>query len=76
MKGKEKTLYYAVSRRGQGNIYVEMPERDEKWGLWKGHLEGCYISVVCDMEANGLIKLPPITFDDDPVELKLSITYG
>ena len=69
-----KKLWYAVSRRGQGNIFTDLPERDEHFGIWKGHIEGCYSSVVCDMEQCGLIELPDITWKNDPVELMLSIT--
>ena len=76
MKAKSKTLYYAVSRRGQGNIYTEKPEREEHFGIWAGHIEGCYQSVVSDMECEGVVELPDIRWEDDPVELKLTITNG
>ena len=75
-KEKVKLLWYAVSARGQGVIFTDKPERVDKLGLWSGTIEGCYCSVVADMEANGLVELPEISYKDDPVELKLSISHG
>ena len=76
MKEKVKKLYYAVSARGQGVVFTDKPVRVKKMGCWSGTIEGCYCSVVADMEAEGKLKLPSLKYDNDPVELKLSITYG
>ncbi len=77
MKEKVKKLYYAVSARGQGVVFTDRPVRVKKMGCWSGTIEGCYCSVVADMEAEGFLKLPDkLKYDDDPVELKLSISYG
>lgn len=76
MKKIEKTIWYAVSSRGQGVIFTEKPSRLKKIGVWAGKIEGCYCSVVADMEAEGLLKLPSLTYSDEPIELKISISYG
>ena len=76
MKTKSKTLYYAVQPHGQGVIYTDRPSRSKKFGCWIGHIEGCYCSAVMDMEAEGLIELPNLKYDDDPVELKLTLEHG
>ena len=73
---KYKKLYYAVSSRGQGVVFTEKPERKANLGLWSGRIEGCYCSVVADMETEGLLKLPRMTYSDEPVELKLDVNYG
>ena len=75
-KEKVKLLYYAVSARGQGVIFTDRPVRVEKIGCWSGTIEGCYNSVIADMEANGMVELPELNYKDDPVELKLSVSYG
>ena len=66
-------LWYAVSGRGQGNVYISRPERDEHFKIWKGRLEGCICSAVCLMDADGEAELPRLTWDDEPVELELSL---
>ena len=73
---KAKTLYYAVSRRGQGVVFTDMPVRVEKLGIWSGTVEGIYNSVVADMEADGYVQLPDLKWSDEPVELKLTISDG
>ena len=73
---KAKTLYYAVSRRGQGVVFSDKPERVEKIGIWSGTIEGIYNSVVADMEAEGFLELPNLSYKDEPVELKLTISDG
>lgn len=73
---KPKKLYYAVSTRGQGVVFTEKPERVEKIGVWSGKIDGCYCSVIADLEAEGLLRLPKMTYSDAPVELTLTVNYG
>lgn len=73
---KPKKLFYAVSARGQCVVFTDKPERVEKIGVWSGRIEGCYCSVIADMEAEGLLRLPKLTYSDEPVELKLTVSYG
>ena len=73
---KPKKLYYAVSSRGQGVVFTQKPERVDKIGVWAGKIEGCYCSVVGDLEAEGLLRLPNLSYSDEPVELKLTVSYG
>jgi hypothetical protein len=73
---KTKKLFYAVSARGQGVVFIEKPERVEKIGVWAGKIEGCYCSVIADMAAEGLLRLPLMTYSDEPIELKLTVSYG
>lgn len=74
-KGTKK-LYYVKSRRGQGVVYTDKPRRREDLGVWAGKIEGIYCSLVDDMESRGLLKLPPLTYDDEPIELTLTLSYG
>lgn len=67
-------FYYAVSGRGQGNVFTSYPVRDEHFKLWKGHIEGCVSSLVYLMSANGDIELPPLTWQDEPVAYEITIS--
>ena len=67
------TLYYAVGVGGQGRIFKEMPIRDTERSVWVGDSDGFLVMVVARMEALGFV-LPKITWEDAPVELKLSLT--
>ena len=66
-------IWYAVSSRGQGNVFTSYPVRNSHFNIWTGHIEGCVSSLVCLMAAEGDIELPVITWKDDPVELELTI---
>ena len=66
-------IWYAVSGRGQGNIFTSYPVRDEHFHIWKGHIEGCVATLVCLLAANDEIELPVLTWNDDPVELEINI---
>lgn len=67
------TLYYAVGVGGQGRIFAEMPSRDIDRNVWIGNSDGFLVMVVARMEALGFV-LPKLTWQDEPVELKLSLT--
>ena len=71
--GRHITLYYAVGVGGQGRIFAEMPSRDTERNVWVGDSDGFLVLVVARMEALGFV-LPKITWEDAPVELKLSLT--
>ena len=71
--GRHITLYYAVGVGGQGRIFAEMPRRDTESNVWVGDSDGFLVLVVARMEALGFV-LPKITWEDAPVELKLSLT--
>jgi hypothetical protein len=71
--GRHITLYYAVGVGGQGRIFAEMPRRDTERNVWVGDSDGFLVLVVARMEALGFV-LPKITWEDAPVELKLSLT--
>ena len=73
---KSKKLWYAVSKRGHGMVYTTKPDRHEFLGVLRCNIEGCYCSVVADMEASGFLRLPQLTWNDEPVELNLTITHG
>ena len=73
--GRHITLYYAVSRSGQGRIFAELPIRDPQLETWVGDSDGFLVLVVARMEALGFV-LPKISWDDTPVELILTLDYG
>lgn len=71
---KTITVFFAVSGRGQGNVYLERPERNDKLKIWVGPLDGCISSFVSMMEADGL-ELPPLKWDDDPYPITITTGY-
>lgn len=68
----KKRVFYAVSKSGQGRIFTTLPERDEHWGMWLGESVGCISTLFMLFLSDGL-QLPTITWEDEPVELELSI---
>ena len=73
-KSHRITLYYAVAESGQGFIFIGEPWRDCAVNTWRGELDGNVIMVVSRFEALGFV-LPRITWEDEPVKLKLSLAY-
>lgn len=69
-----KTLYYAVSKGGQGRIFTSLPIRSEHWGMWLGEGIGAISTVFMIFESEGL-EVPDITWKDEPVEVELSINF-
>jgi hypothetical protein len=71
-----KTLkcYYAVNSGGQGYVYQFPPRRDVGRGAWCGQGSAWLASLLCRMESIGF-EMPRVTWDDEPVELTLSLTY-
>ncbi len=74
-KSHRMPLYYAVSESGQGFIFIGEPWRDYTVNTWRGELDGNVIMVVSRFEALGFV-LPKISWEDEPVELTLSLAYG
>lgn len=72
-KSHRMTLYYAVSASGQGRIFAELPIRDTDRNVWVGNSDGFFVMVVARMEALGFV-LPKISWEDEPVELTLSLS--
>jgi hypothetical protein len=71
-----KKIWYAVSRKGQGRVFTSKPTREERLGVWVGESVGCISMTVMLMESEGLIEFPPMTWKDEPLELKLELGYG
>ena len=69
-----KKIWYAVNGRGQGRVFTTKPERNEHWKLWEAESIGSISMVVMIFESEGLLTLPELTWNDEPVELELSIT--
>lgn len=67
-------IWYAVNGRGQGRVYTSLPERDNHFKVWLAESVGCISMTVMLFESNGELVLPDLKWDDDPVELELSIT--
>lgn len=67
-------LYYAVSGSGQGRVFTTLPERDEHFKVWLGESIGAISTIFLLSESEGM-KVPDITWKDDPVELELSIKF-
>jgi len=67
-------IWYAVNGKGQGRIFTSLPVRNDHWKLWEAESVGCVSMTVMMLESNGELVLPDLKWDDDPVELELSIT--
>lgn len=65
-------LWYAVSGTGQGLVFLDKPQRDDKWKRWLGHIEGCVSQTVCLIESNGF-RLPSLKWSDEPIMLELTL---
>ena len=72
---KTLTLYYAVNKNGQGVIFFDLPFRDVQRGKWIGLVSFSLMAIFYRMENFGF-ALPDKTWEDEPVELKLSLSYG
>ena len=70
----EYKLWYAVSMQGQGRVFTSKPVRERKSGLWRGESVGWISLFVMKMETAGF-RLPAISWDDEPVEIKLTLSY-
>lgn len=68
----KRSIWYAVSKSGQGRVFTTLPVRNPHWGIWEGESVGCISTLFMIFEADGL-ELPNLTFKDEPVELELSI---
>lgn len=71
---KELEIFYAVNKSGQGVIFEDEPSRDTILEVWVGQYNGSVTMVVARMESLGFV-LPKITWEDEPVKLKLSLAY-
>lgn len=71
---KELEIFYAVNKSGQGCVFEDEPSRDTVLEVWVGQYNGSITMVVARMESLGFV-LPRITWEDEPVKLKLSLTY-
>lgn len=68
-----KTIYYAVNRDGKDVFFISPPERVERNGIWVGNIVPCISRTILIMVEEGF-RLPEITWKNDPVALKLSIS--
>ena len=68
-------IYYAVSKQGQGRIFTSMPVRLEDFGLWDGESNGRVSMFVLEMIDRGF-ELPCISWNDEPVLFKVSMSNG
>lgn len=69
------SLFYAVNRSGQGCIFMEEPSRDTVYERWIGEYHPSVTLTVDRMTALGF-TLPKISWEDEPVEIKLTLDYG
>ena len=72
---KEVVLFYAVNRSGQGVVFTGKPCRNDHYGVWVGEISVGFRRAVMDFEAVGFAT-PRIGWNDEPVELNLTIGYG
>lgn len=68
-----KILYYAVNGSGQGLLFTSLPERNEHRKIWVGTIEGVYCRLIMQLEAEHIISLPKITWENNPIKLELKV---
>ena len=69
-----KVLYYAVNGSGQGVVFTSCPVRSEKLKIWVGDMYVVYSRLVMQLESEGLIKLPVLSWSSEPVKLELNLS--
>lgn len=69
----ELIVFYAVDESGQGKIYKELPCRDTYSGKWNGSSDSLLPSIFWRLEYFGF-RLPDISWKDNPVTLKITMT--
>lgn len=71
----EIVLYYAVNKSGQGKVFTSFPERDGHRNIWVGDI---LVSVLCFVDTLETVygfSLPDISWDDEPVMMKITFGY-
>lgn len=71
---KEATIWYAVSKTGQGRVFTTKPERNDHFGIWVGEHVGFVSSLFMWAESEGL-RLPDLKWNDDPVPMTVTIGF-
>lgn len=66
------TIWYAVSKSGQGRVFTSKPERDGHFGIWVGESIGFVSSLFLWFEAEGF-RIENMAWQDEPKELTISI---
>ncbi len=70
---KVLSLWYAVSKTGQGRIFTSKPVRNGNFGIWTGNHLGFATETVIYMETEGF-TLPTLRWDDEPIKLALTLS--
>lgn len=68
-----KTLWYCVNGNGQGCIFTSPPERENHRKIWLGEIVGMYCNLVMQFEAEELLSLPVLKWNDEPVMIELEL---
>ena len=71
---KEMEVWYAVSKNGNGCVFMEQPVRNDHFGVWEGSILTCINDVVRHLEADGL-TLPQVKWGDEPVKMVISLSF-
>ena len=69
----KKELYYAVNGNGRGCVFAEKPARNDHFKIWTGRIIGGCFQIVMLFESEGF-QLPDISWNDEPVQLVLTLT--
>ena len=67
-------VWYAVNRSGQGKVFAAPPKRDPVLNIWVGKTDVSVTMFFLSMSSQSFF-LPNITYDDDPVPIKLTIAF-
>lgn len=65
-------IWLAASKSGQLRVFTSAPERDDRFGVWKGNSKGCITAFLSMMESDGL-QIPELKWNDAPVEIEITV---
>lgn len=68
-----KKLYFAVNGCGRECVFTTYPVRDDHFKVWTGEIVAIFAELVRQMESEGLISLPALTWNDEPVAMEIAV---
>lgn len=71
----EIVLFYAVNKSGQGKVFTSFPERDGHRNIWVGDMNVAVLCFVDCLETAYGFDLPDISWNDEPVRIKIKFGY-
>ena len=68
-------IWVACQKSGGYRVFKQVPNRDTVHDVWTGDYDAKGQVALAHLESLGL-SLPSLTWEDEPVQLKISIQWG